>query len=476
MAAHAVCLVLAELVLGDIAPLAPGPGDIFAAGSDCTLKWSVDTSGTWKNVTIGTLYRFAFYKLDYFMLGADLMSGSDNNMSLVTRVAFDLDGTDPSLSPYIWTCPEVDPYSDIYFYQFTNGDDRAASSWTTRFTIASPSNTSAPPQYAQQPNGDPIPWGNGILVYSNSSGPSSKFSSDNPTSDENGACNPDDDTSAQDDSGESKSSSTVVHGRSTTVVRSEGSQDNNYGNVKDTPDTSSDTPKSSHHHATGEHERTHSMDSTVGPDRKPSLTHAEKVQASNTATPSTTDANDANVTGAADSPGSDDSGTGGSDGSDSKYSNSSGDGSGDDSSTSSADSGSDNDNGSSSDGSGDDDSGNGDSSDDDNGSTMTSIFMTSSRNEKPATTHSVSRTKSEHATRRTLAPTANLPAKEAKAAQPAWTGSSSNTAMASSNTSRSEFNGTNGANLASADAPRIRSSLGPTWVYALFAIVWVPIL
>lgn len=47
----------------------------------------------------------------------DLMSGSNNNMSIVTNVASELDGTDGSLTPYSWTCPEVDPYSTIYFYQ-----------------------------------------------------------------------------------------------------------------------------------------------------------------------------------------------------------------------------------------------------------------------------------------------------------------------------------------------------------------------
>lgn len=47
----------------------------------------------------------------------DLMSGSNGNMSAVTTVASGLDGTNSTLSPYNWTCPEVDPYSAIYFYQ-----------------------------------------------------------------------------------------------------------------------------------------------------------------------------------------------------------------------------------------------------------------------------------------------------------------------------------------------------------------------
>ncbi|KAI0832405.1 hypothetical protein BC628DRAFT_1414708 [Trametes gibbosa] len=102
-----------------LTPTAPGPGDIFAAGSDCTIKWTADKTGQWTNTTIY------------------LMSGSNNNMTRVTKVASGIDGTDPSLSPYTWTCPEVEPYSAIYFYEFTNGDDIEDSSWTTRFTACS---------------------------------------------------------------------------------------------------------------------------------------------------------------------------------------------------------------------------------------------------------------------------------------------------------------------------------------------------
>ena len=65
------------------------------------------------------------------------MTGSNSNMSLITNVAKDLDGTDPSLSPYTWTCPDVDPYSTIYFYQFTGATDESNPAWTTRFTVCS---------------------------------------------------------------------------------------------------------------------------------------------------------------------------------------------------------------------------------------------------------------------------------------------------------------------------------------------------
>ncbi|THG99320.1 hypothetical protein EW026_g3018 [Hermanssonia centrifuga] len=135
-------------VLADFTPTTPGPGETYNAGSNCTITWDVDNSGTWTNITI------------------DLKSGSNSNMSLVTNVASGLDGTDPSLTPFTWTCPEVDPYSAIYFYQFTNNGDSSTAKWTTRFTIASLTDDSVTPEYPQQPNGDNIPWGEGQLASS----------------------------------------------------------------------------------------------------------------------------------------------------------------------------------------------------------------------------------------------------------------------------------------------------------------------
>jgi hypothetical protein len=36
-------------------PTAPGPGDVFVAGSMCSIQWKPDIDGVWTNVTIGTL-------------------------------------------------------------------------------------------------------------------------------------------------------------------------------------------------------------------------------------------------------------------------------------------------------------------------------------------------------------------------------------------------------------------------------------
>lgn len=35
-----------------VTPTAPGPGDVFRQGSQCTTEWTPDTSGKWTNFTI----------------------------------------------------------------------------------------------------------------------------------------------------------------------------------------------------------------------------------------------------------------------------------------------------------------------------------------------------------------------------------------------------------------------------------------
>ncbi|TFY68627.1 hypothetical protein EVG20_g3487 [Dentipellis fragilis] len=151
-------LFAASLVACDFVPTSPGPGDAFVSGTDCVLKWDADASGLWKNMTI------------------ELMSGSNVNMSLVASVAKGVDGTNASVSPLSWPCPDVDPFSTIYFYQFSNADTKK---WTTRFTrtqITSPNGSYTLPSESQQPNGDKIPWGVGRLVQEPNANQSSPLS------------------------------------------------------------------------------------------------------------------------------------------------------------------------------------------------------------------------------------------------------------------------------------------------------------
>ncbi|KZT36833.1 hypothetical protein SISSUDRAFT_988523 [Sistotremastrum suecicum HHB10207 ss-3] len=125
------------LAFAQLTPTAPGPGDQFTAGGNCTIEWTADETGAY------------------------LMSGPNNNMSFVTNVTTGLDGTDPSLTPFTWTCPFVTPNSDIYSYKVCAND--SDTTWTSRFSIAAEDGSTTPPEYSTQPNGDPIPWGYGSL-------------------------------------------------------------------------------------------------------------------------------------------------------------------------------------------------------------------------------------------------------------------------------------------------------------------------
>jgi hypothetical protein len=131
------------LVRADVNPSTPNTAN---AGSTCVVQWSADTNSTsnWANMTI------------------ELMTGSNFDMVFMTTVSTDLDGTKDG--QFSWTCPQVDPYSAIYFYQFVSPSEVTNPQWTTRFTIASSSGATTTPTNAKQPNGDAIPWGTGALV------------------------------------------------------------------------------------------------------------------------------------------------------------------------------------------------------------------------------------------------------------------------------------------------------------------------
>ncbi|KAL7280630.1 hypothetical protein ACG7TL_005568 [Trametes sanguinea] len=199
----------AAVVRADPVPTAPGPGDVFKEGGQCTFTWDVDTTGQWKTMNV------------------ELMSGDNWNMIHITTVA-NLDGTDASKTTYSYDCPQVSllsyapalflpipissalscyrspndrlsmgipvssppdgqpaysvnsnalqlryallliplivtPNSAIYFYQFTS-PDAANRTWTTRFAIADASGNTTPPANSTQPDGQAIPWGVGGLV------------------------------------------------------------------------------------------------------------------------------------------------------------------------------------------------------------------------------------------------------------------------------------------------------------------------
>ncbi|KAJ3918703.1 hypothetical protein F5877DRAFT_41974 [Lentinula edodes] len=133
------------LVRADVVPDTPATG---TAGSTCSITWTGDSSSNWSDMAI------------------EFMTGDNFNMVFLTTVATGLDGT--KSGSYSWTCPEVNPYSAIYFYQFISPVESGNPVWTTRFAIASSSGETTTPPNSTQPDGEAIPWGTGALVDASS--------------------------------------------------------------------------------------------------------------------------------------------------------------------------------------------------------------------------------------------------------------------------------------------------------------------
>ncbi|CAO1633813.1 unnamed protein product [Sympodiomycopsis kandeliae] len=148
-----------------VSPTAPGPGDKFQAGGDCTTEWDAGSDPAWKEFDI------------------DLMTGSNTQMTKLGTIATGLDGSDTTKTSITYKCPEVSPYSAIYFYQYTpKGSSSGDPAWTTRFTITDASGNSTPEPQKVQPDGKKIPWGTGKLLSSASSGSAMAGDSANSTS------------------------------------------------------------------------------------------------------------------------------------------------------------------------------------------------------------------------------------------------------------------------------------------------------
>lgn len=144
-ASLAALIASAALVHAEVVPTAPGPGDIFKEGGQCSFTWDADTSGVWKTMNV------------------ELMSGSNTGMVHITTVT-SLDGTDATKGTYSYDCPKVTPNSAIYFYQFSTPALPANLTWTTRFTIAAADGSTTAPENQNEPDGQNIPWGTGALV------------------------------------------------------------------------------------------------------------------------------------------------------------------------------------------------------------------------------------------------------------------------------------------------------------------------
>ncbi|PFH50947.1 hypothetical protein AMATHDRAFT_3462 [Amanita thiersii Skay4041] len=151
----------AFFVNAEVIPSEPGPGAVYKEGGKCHISWQGDKSSPtiWKDMSI------------------QLMTGSNFEMVHLTTVASHQDGT--ASGSFDYDCPNVTPNSAIYFYQFTSplATDKQ---WTTRFTIASATGSTTPPDNAVQPGtGEQIPWGTGALDNASTAVPPPDYLSGN---------------------------------------------------------------------------------------------------------------------------------------------------------------------------------------------------------------------------------------------------------------------------------------------------------
>jgi hypothetical protein len=152
-AASFVALALTSSVLAMPSPLTPSTTN---AGQPCVISWGPDTTGDWTKTNI------------------ELMSGDNQNMVHITTIAT-VDTTDAAATSYTWTCPEVTPNSNIYFYQFSTAGSPTDLTWTTRFTIAGTDGATEEAENATQPDGSAVPWGVGNLVDTSKATPAPAY-------------------------------------------------------------------------------------------------------------------------------------------------------------------------------------------------------------------------------------------------------------------------------------------------------------
>lgn len=140
-----LCLAaLTGVAFGAITPTSPDSNTVVTVGSDIKALWAADSTGEWNNVEI------------------QLMTGDNLQMVPLAVLATGIDGT--STTGLDIPCPDVSPYSKIYFLQFTRGGDVSTSTWTTRFTIAGSDGSTTPPTNSTNYSGTQVEWGTGALV------------------------------------------------------------------------------------------------------------------------------------------------------------------------------------------------------------------------------------------------------------------------------------------------------------------------
>jgi len=153
----AALLAAASPSLAAVVPTSPDASTVVKVGDNITALWTADTTGTWKDMEI------------------QLMTGGNLQMVELAVLGQNIDGT--TLTSYTVPAPNVSPYSQIYFLQFTPGGDVTQAQWSTRFTIAGADGSTTPPTNETFWDGQNVQWGTGTLL-GNVTLPSSAGSSD----------------------------------------------------------------------------------------------------------------------------------------------------------------------------------------------------------------------------------------------------------------------------------------------------------
>ncbi|OXB39317.1 hypothetical protein LQV05_004404 [Cryptococcus neoformans] len=153
----ALPLLALPFVRASITPTSPDGSTVVKVGDTIEALWNVDSTGGWTDVEI------------------QLMTGSNLAMVPLATVATGIDGT--SATSFSFPAPDVNPYSKIYFLQFTNGGNMTGATWTTRFTIAGSDGSTTEPTNTTDFQGQPVGWGTGELLSSVSTSSSNSSSS-----------------------------------------------------------------------------------------------------------------------------------------------------------------------------------------------------------------------------------------------------------------------------------------------------------
>ncbi|KAK4056085.1 putative glycosidase CRH2 [Microbotryomycetes sp. JL221] len=152
------CLVVPSVAQQSLQAVFPGGSNVKQIiGDKCVVRWNKpSTTGEAAPDGLGSQAPPVWTQMNI-----DLMTGSNLEMKNLTRIGRNINANE--LDHFEYTCPNVEPKSSIYFYQFSD-EGPSEHVWTSRFALVDRDNMAQPPEHQSQPNGEPVPWGTGRLV------------------------------------------------------------------------------------------------------------------------------------------------------------------------------------------------------------------------------------------------------------------------------------------------------------------------